>query len=242
MPALKEAELQEFNEARKQTGITDIMVHASYLINVASSNELVRKRSVTALRDELVRCEELKIPLLVMHPGSAGEQPHKAALKKIIDAVNMIFEEVPHRHTLLLFENMAGQGSALGSTLEDLAYLYDHIQHKSRIGFCVDLCHTFTAGYAINTEQGYKQFWHDFDKTIGLQHLKALHMNDSQKDLGSHVDRHAHIGEGKLGLETFQRIMHDKRFAALPKVLETPRDTLEDHARNLAILRKLADK
>jgi deoxyribonuclease-4 len=242
MPPLAKEDLQEFNEARKKTGITDIMVHASYLINVASENELVRKRSITGLHDELVRCEALQIPLLVMHPGSAGEQPHKVAIRKIVDAVNVVFDEVPHQHTTLLFENMAGQGSALGSTLEDLAYLYNNVKHRNRIGFCIDLCHAFTAGYEINTEKGYKDFWHDFDKIIGLKHLKAIHVNDSQKDLGSHVDRHAHIGEGKIGLETFQRIMHDQRLTAVPKILETPRDTLEDHARNLAILREIAKK
>jgi deoxyribonuclease-4 len=242
MPPLKKADLQELNEARKKTGITQIMVHASYLINIASSNEMVRKRSITGLRDELLRCEELKIPLLVMHPGSAVGLSPKVGLENIVEAVNSILAIVPYRYTTLLFENMAGQGSSLGSTLEELAHLYNAIKHHNRVGFCIDTCHAFVAGYALDTEQGYKDFWHLFQKIIGLEHLKAIHMNDSQKDVGSRVDRHADIGKGKIGLEAFKRIMHDKRFAHIPKIIETPRTTLEDHARNLATLRSLINE
>ena len=239
IPPLGAMEVEKFNEARKKTGITHIMVHASYLINVASADALLRKKSTTALCDQLTRCEKLKIPLLVFHPGSAVGQPKEAALKNIVDAVNSILQEVPHDNTCLLFENMAGQGSSVGSTLEELAYLYHHITDKKRVGLCIDLCHAFAAGYAIDTEKGYKEFWNSLDKSVGPHALKAIHMNDSQRECGSHIDRHADIGAGKIGLETFRRIMQDKRLVDIPKILETPRETLEDHARNLATLQGL---
>lgn len=239
IPPLTEAEIEKFNSARKETGITDIMVHASYLINLASADPALSRRSITALADQLLRCEKLRIPLLVFHPGSAVGQSKQEGMTRVINAVNDIIDKVPHHNTLLLFENMAGQGSAVGSTLEELAYLYRHITSKARVGFCIDLCHAFAAGYAINTEQGYQDFWHLFDKHIGLNKLKAIHMNDSQRECGSHIDRHTHIGEGKIGLETFRRIMQDTRFAQVPKILETPRDTLEDHKRNLVTLQNL---
>lgn len=240
MPPLSPQDRDAFAQARKKTGIHEIMVHASYLINIASADPIVYKKSKSALRSQLIRCEELEIPLLVLHPGSAVEQSRQQGLERIVATLKELFEEVPFQHTTLLLENMAGQGSVLGATLEELAYLYHESTPHKRLGVCIDLCHAFVAGYSLDTPHGYEQFWHDFDALIGLRHLKALHMNDSQKKLGSHADRHADIGKGELGLETFKRIMHDKRFFDIPKVLETPRETLADHARNLELLRKLA--
>jgi deoxyribonuclease-4 len=240
MPPLTQESIIAFEKARQATGIKNIMVHASYLINIASPDALVEKKSITALRDELIRCEALAIPLLVMHPGSATHRPRDEALEQILKNVSAVFEQVPFHHTLLLFENMAGQGSVLGSSIEELAYLFFHIKPQKRLGICIDTCHAFAAGYALDTAQGYQEFWDHFDKLIGLKHLKALHMNDSQRARGARVDRHADIGKGQLGAATFQRIMHDKRFTDIPKILETPRNDIQDHARNLETLRQLA--
>ncbi len=232
-----------FKTAAKQSTIQSFVVHASYLINFASTLPDVRHKSLNVLTKELQQCNELGIPFLVMHPGSYAGTTPEGAIKLIAEGIDAALENAPGK-TMLLLENMAGQGSTIGARLEELAKLKSSIHHKTRIGFCFDTCHGFAAGYDFTTPTAYDAFWKQFDAILGLEHLKAFHVNDSKKDLGSRVDRHEHIGKGKLGLEPFRLIVNDERFAHIPKILETPygeyaHDALKLYSQNLKILRSL---
>jgi len=235
---LAESEIAPFIERQKESHISIVISHASYLINLGSPTKLVAARSKKALKAELMRCEQLFIPYLVLHPGSRLESSEETCIKAIAASIQESLEEVPGK-CMILLEIMAGQGSSIGSTLEQLAAIKELIASKNRIGICFDTCHAFAAGYDFTTPETYKEFWNTFDHIIGLEHLKAMHLNDSQKAKDSHVDRHADIGKGAIGLEAFRLIMNDKRFINIPKIIETPLTTLNDHVRNLQVLRKL---
>ena len=229
-----------FIQAWKHSSIESIMAHTIYLINVGSSTASVEKKSITALIDELERCHTLHIPYLVVHPGSCGTGSKEHCLQKISNNIDDALEQATGS-TMILLENTAGQGTSVGATFEELAQLYKTIHHKKRIGFCIDTCHAFAAGYDLSTEKTYHEVWKKFDEIVGLEHLKALHMNDAKQKLGSGRDRHEHIGKGNIGLEGFRLLMNDPRFFSIPKVLETPKKTnhLEDDAHNLQTLKDL---
>ncbi|MFZ5953805.1 MAG: deoxyribonuclease IV [Candidatus Dependentiae bacterium] len=229
-----------FKKALKNSSISFIAAHASYLINLGASNKEMQHKSIQALAIELQRCDQLGIPYLVLHPGSRLENSQETALKQIAQFIDDIYETT-NAHCSILLENMAGQGSAVCSTFEQLAELKNLISHKRKIGFCFDTCHAFAAGYDLRSEKEYTDVWEKFDKHLGLEHLKMIHLNDSKKELGSKVDRHEDIGKGKMGIESFKLFMNDKRLFDIPKILETPRDTLEDYARNMHILKQLLD-
>ncbi len=231
-----------FKKTAQQLSI-EIVAHASYLINLASNDAAITKKSIMALIEELERCTALAIPYLVLHPGSAGKTPLAESLACVSECLNYVLEH-DKGLTMILLENTAGQGSSVGSTFEELKTIFNGITHKKRVGFCFDTCHALAAGYDFRTPKLYTQMWDHFDKLIGLQHLKVFHMNDSTKDLNSHVDRHAHIGKGKIGLEGFGLIMNDPRFFDLPKILETPKTTtdLKHDLENLETLKGLLTK
>jgi deoxyribonuclease-4 len=210
-----------------------VVAHASYLINLGSDDTATEKRSVKALFDELERCDALAIPYLVLHPGSGKDKIR--CIEKIVGNLNAIFSTYTGS-TMLLLENMAGQGNTIGNDFETLALIRNSMDSKKHIGFCFDTCHAFAAGYDFRDATAYNKLWHHYDDVIGIQHLKAIHLNDSKKQLGSHVDRHENIGKGAIGLEAFGLIMHDKKLAKIPKILETPKDSLEDDQRNMNIL------
>lgn len=236
---LEESEIAAFATARAETGIQEIAAHASYLINLGSPRATVYKQSVALFTQELLRCEALEIPYLIMHPGSALASIPEESMYQIAKSLHLILQEIPHRHTMVLLENMAGQGSTIGSTLEELATLKDAIKHPKRIGFCIDTCHAFAAGYPIHTADGYATFWKQCNSLLGPHSVKVIHLNDSLRAFNSHVDRHTDIGAGNLGLQTFKRIMQDRQLKAIPKILETPHTSLADDTRNLDTLRKL---
>jgi len=238
--SLTPEEIAPFVEQQKESPIKTVVSHASYLINLGSPNKIVAARSKKALTAELVRCQQLSIPYLVLHPGAHLESPESLCIEQIADSLTKIIEQTPGPCVILL-ENMAGQGSSIGSSFEQLAQIRSLAIPKERIGICFDTCHAFAAGYNFTNSDSYKALWKEFDAIIGLELLKAMHLNDSQKELGSHVDRHANIGKGKIGLEAFHLIMNDSRFENIPKIIETPLTSLEDHRRNLEILRKLID-
>jgi deoxyribonuclease-4 len=240
-PLTQEA-IDAFIESKKNSSIKSIIAHATYLINVGAFSYEIEKKSVHALEAELIRCEQLQIPYLVLHPGSATESSREDCIKKIAKNINAIFAKETSSTTILL-ELMAGQGTTIGSTVAELRQIYDLVDNKRRIGFCVDTCHAFVAGYNIATPEGYENLWKEFDKELGLHKVKAIHINDSKKECGSHVDRHEDIGKGKIGLEGFRLLMNDERFFDVPKVLETPKneDLVED-ARNMKILKSLLNK
>ncbi|MBA3954235.1 deoxyribonuclease IV [Candidatus Dependentiae bacterium] len=226
-----------FKQAKKETGITTIIAHASYLINLGSVSTEIVQKSAQALYYELLRCNQLGIQYLVLHPGS-GTLPATECLKQIARELSQVLGE-DTTNVMILLENTAGQGTSVGYNFEQLAYLRQSITRPERIGICFDTCHAFAAGYDFTTPQAYTALWDAFDKIIGLEHLKAMHINDSKKGLNSHVDRHEDIGKGCLGLEPFRLIMNDKRFFDIPKILETPKDSPDEDEMNLTVLKSL---
>jgi len=227
-----------FRKTAQDSPVHPVAVHASYLINVGAEKPDIEKKSIEALKIELQRCELLGIPYLVLHPGSAGSQSAEDCLEKIARNISGVLQRVPGK-AMICIENMAGQGSIVGHTFEQLAMLRKNITPKKRIGFCFDTCHAFGAGYDLRTKDTYTTVFNQFDTLIGLEHLKIIHLNDSKKELGSRVDRHEEIGQGRLGIKAFTLLMNDPRFFDTPKILETPRDTLEDYARNIETLKSL---
>ena len=223
-----------------ESDVAFVVAHDSYLINLASPDETLRERSTAAFGDELRRCDLLGVPWLVTHPGAHMGSGVEEGTRRVADALNRLFDELPDLAVTVLLETTAGQGSTLGRSFEELAAILELVEDQRRVGVCFDTCHVFAAGYDLRDETGYADTMRSFDETIGFARLRVFHLNDSKKGLGSHVDRHAHIGEGELGLDAFRSIVNDERFAAHPGILETPKgDDGEDDRRNLAALRDL---
>ncbi len=215
---LEESEVAGFRSEAHRTG-KPVAAHSSYLINCASTDRVVRKKSWSALADELGRCERLGIPALIFHPGS--HESEKEGVRLVGEAMTRALGEVPGKPRLLV-ENTAGQGTCIGWSLEQLAAIRDEVPGpaRRRVGICVDTCHLFAAGYDIQTEEGCGRVLEELDRTVGLGHVKAFHLNDSQKPLGCRVDRHEHIGKGALGLAPFRFLVNDARFAETPGFVE----------------------
>lgn len=202
-----------------------ILPHDSYLINLGNPDREGLEKSRAAFLDEMKRCEQLGLSLLNFHPGSSLKKiSDEACLSLIAESVNLALAQT--RGVCAVLENTAGQGSNLGYTFEQLAYIIDKVEDKSRVGVCIDTCHTFAAGYDIKSEAGFTETFEHFQEVVGFKYLKGMHLNDSKKELGSHVDRHENIGKGELGIDVFRRIMQDSRFDDIPLVLETPDETL----------------
>jgi len=246
---LPDDEVALFRRRVIETGIRPVVAHNSYLINVAAADDGLRRKSIESLRDELDRAERLGLDGLVMHPGSHTTDTVDDGLRRIAEGLAEILDSRPEGRTMLLLEHTAGQGTNLGHRFEHLAAIIDMLAGSPRVGVCLDTCHLLTAGYDICSEDGYRRTFRDFGRIVGFSRLKAFHMNDSKKPCGSRVDRHEHIGKGCLGLEPFRRILNDRRFRALPMLLETPKlDTAESRRRsdvdpldrrNLQTLRRL---
>ncbi len=235
---LQQEDIDTFKHAWNNSTIQSVIAHAAYLINLGSPNPNTQKKSAESLIDELTRCHQLGIPYLVLHPGSRADSSELQSLQKIVDQLDYVFEAAPGNSTILL-ETMAGQGKNLCYRFEQLATIYDKSKHKDRLGVCVDTCHVFAAGYDLRTQQTYDALWKEFDSIIGLDLLKAIHINDSKKGLGSRVDRHEHIGKGLLGIDFFGFLFNDPRFFSIPKILETPKESLSDDRNNMETIAKL---
>jgi len=220
---LSDKEIAKFKEAKKETGIYEITSHASYLINIAGADKKKSAMSCEALKQELIRCDQLNIPYIVLHPGSHMGDGEINGIMRVADNINRIFKITDGLNTRLLLETTAGQGSGIGHTFEQLAAIIEQIHDKSRIGVCMDTCHIFAAGYDISTSDGYRTTITEFDRVVGLDNLYIIHLNDSKKKAGSRVDRHEHIGEGFIGLDAFKYIINDFRFKNIPKIIETPK-------------------
>ncbi|MCX6825874.1 MAG: deoxyribonuclease IV [candidate division Zixibacteria bacterium] len=240
---LSDKEIARFFEEQKNTGVTVACAHDSYLINLGSPDEESYKKSYDSFQIELERCHLLKISLLVMHPGSHLGNGEENGLKRIAAAFNLLFERLPDNKTVVCLETTAGQGTNLGYKFDQLAQIIDLVEDKSRMGICLDTCHIFAAGYPLQSKKDYEETIRQFDRTLGLNRLKIIHINDSKKPFGSKVDRHEHIGQGEMGLESFRHILNDKRLSKIPKILETPKgeELLED-IENLRLLRSLIEK
>ncbi len=221
--ALTQETIEKWQAALKETGLQSIMSHDSYLINLGAPDPEVLAKSRHAFREEIVRCLQLGVTLLNFHPGSALQAGVEVCLNRIVNSLLEMQDLFTGRDPLqLLIETTAGQGSTIGASFQEIAYIVQGVKDRLPIGVCIDTCHIFAAGYDIRTKEGLETVLAEFDATIGLQFLKAMHLNDSQKGLGSRVDRHMAIGEGELGLDCFRAIMQEPRLAALPKYLETP--------------------
>jgi deoxyribonuclease-4 len=245
-------EIVLFRRRVADTGIHPVIAHNSYLINIAAAAPALREQSLAALLEEYDRADALGLQGLVMHPGSFTTGTEPEGLRLIASGLRALLRTRRRAAPLILLEHTAGQGTNLGHRFEQLAEIVDRLDGSPRVGVCLDTCHLLAAGYDICSEEGYVQTFREFDRLVGLDRLKAFHLNDSKKPCGSRVDRHEHIGKGCLGLEPFRRIVTDPRFAGLPMLLETPKlDTPESRrrsdvdpwdARNLRTLRRLMRK
>jgi deoxyribonuclease-4 len=216
------------------------VAHAAYLINIASPKPDLHERSTTALTTEAQRCETLDIPYLVLHPGAHTGSGVDAGVAQVTAALTMTLEAVAGSRVRILLETTAGQGTVLGYDFENLARMLDGAGHAENLGVCLDTCHVFSAGYDLTNEEGYEATIDEFDRLIGLERLHVIHLNDSLHPLGSHKDRHEHIGDGHLGLDGFRFLLNDPRLDGRPGILETPKsEDLHEDIENLERLRSL---
>ena len=234
---LTDEAIAEFREARN---VAPIVTHASYLINLATTNPEFHAKSIAGMIDELDRAERLGIHAVVLHPGAhLGAGPDKG-LDQIARSLDQVHAAIPDHRVVTLLETAAGQGSCLGCTYEELGRVISLVDDKRRVGICIDTCHVFAAGYDIRTRQGYDRMIAEVDEHVGVENVGAFHINDSKRELGSRVDRHQHIGKGELGLDAFSFVLNDPRFRRVPKMIETPKtvETTSDR-KNLRLLRSL---
>ena len=242
------AEIREFRAKVKAAGLHPVVSHASYLINLASTQRTLRAQSLGAMCDELDRAEALGLRGVVLHPGCYTAGGEGTGLDLIADGLIEVLAARRRGKTMIILEHTAGQGTSLGATFEQIAYIIARTKGHRRIGVCLDTCHLLAAGYDIASPEGYARTFTRFEQLIGVDRLQVVHLNDSKRPLGSRVDRHEHIGHGSVGLEAFRRLVHDRRFHGLPMLLETPKtgarsprliaiDPLDEQ--NLNVLRSL---
>jgi deoxyribonuclease IV len=245
------AEVREFRAKVAAARIHPVVSHASYLINLATADPTLRRQSIEAMGDEIDRAQMLGLLGVVLHPGcyTIGSEPD--GLQLIADGLVDLLTARRRGTTMVLLEHTAGQGTSLGSTFEQLASIIARTGDHPRIGVCLDTCHLLASGYDIVSPEGYDTTFRQFGRLVGFARLKAFHLNDSKRPLGSRVDRHEHIGKGCLGLEPFRRILNDRRFRRLPMLLETPKGEGKARGpivgdpmdmRNLTLLRGLLEK
>lgn len=234
---LQEQEISLFKKCAQQSPIKSVIVHAGYLINIGSTNPDTEQKSIDSLVDEVTRCAQLGIPYLVLHPGSHLKAGEQAGIERIARNLQSVLEKTPNTVSILL-ETAAGQGTNLGYTFEQLLHIRNLCKDKERIMFCLDTCHIFAAGYNLDSVEHYQKVMCEFDKILGLKNLKAIHINDSMGVTGSHIDRHAPLGTGKIPLAIFKAIMQDARLVKIPKILETPTDeAMELWKKEIALLK-----
>lgn len=220
-PPLDPAEVRRFRERVDQTGITPVVSHGSYLINLATTFPALREQSIAALVDELDRAEALALLGVVIHPGTCTSGTEDEALRLVARSIRTALTARPRHRTMVLLEYTAGQGRTVGHRFEHLAAILDHLNGSPRVGVCLDTCHLVASGCDIVSDHGYDETFAALDRIVGLDRVKVFHGNDSKKPCGSRIDRHEHIGEGCLGLEPFRRLLNDPRFADLPLLIET---------------------
>lgn len=247
---LDPAEIKRFRHRIDETGIRPAVSHASYLINLATTVPALRQLSIDAFIDELDRAHALGLLGVVIHPGTCTAGTEEDALRLVADAVRVAFKSRPRRKTMVLFEHTAGQGRTLGYLFDHLATIIDHLDGSPRVGVCLDTCHLVASGCNIASERDYRTTFLTFDRLVGLDRVRVFHANDSKRPCGSRVDRHEHIGNDCLGLEPFRRLLHDRRFAGLPILIETEKSISDKphlvvldplDVRNLDTLRRLRD-
>lgn len=224
-PALTTEAVRLWEAARSRMGLGPVVAHATYLINLASPDKTLWRRSIAAYVDELRRCERLGIVGLVVHPGSHNGRGEAWGIRRIAEALDVIHDRTDGVAAKTVLETTAGQGTGIGSRFEHLAGIISQTEARQRVAVCADTCHLYAAGYDLRSDDGYTATFAAFDQVIGLDRLLCFHLNDSRKTLGSHVDRHEHIGKGRLGRSAFHRLVNDPRFLGRPMILETPKET-----------------
>ncbi len=240
-PPISEESAVAFRENCRKFGFTaeQILPHDTYLINLGQPDPEKRAKSLAAFKDEMARCHQLGLVKLNFHPGShLNLVPVEEELRLIADSVRKAIDSVPD--VVAVYENTAGQGSNVGNRFEELATMLELTGRPDRVGVCLDTCHTYAAGYDLATEEGYERTFAEFDRLIGFEYLKGMHLNDSKSKLAGRLDRHDSIGKGALGWETFRRLMRDPRFDGIPLILETPDDSI--WAEEIAALQQIADE
>ena len=236
---LSSDEIQLFTQHIKKTGITTPTAHAAYLINLASPDRALWKRSLDAFIIEIRRSEALDLKYLVVHPGSHKESTVEQGIRRIAQALNEAHRQTPGAKVQVLLEITAGQGTNLGYRFEQIAKIIDRTQDPDRLGVCFDTCHAHAAGYTMTTKKQYRETIEELDRTVGLRQVKVFHLNDSKTKLGSRVDRHEHIGCGHLGLKPFRFLINDRRFQHKPMFLETPKGQKKGEDMDVVNLRQL---
>ena len=234
--SLQEAE--GFYRAWQRSNVKAVVSHASYLINIASPDAAVRAKSAAALREEVERCRHLNIDDIVLHPGFAMDAGIDAATANVAETLLRLFDATQEYKTRILLETMAGQGTCVGGDLAHFTEILDKANWHPRIGLCIDTCHVFAAGYDLRSSDAYERLVAAADKHVGLSRVRCWHLNDSKAARGTHLDRHAHLGEGEIGLHPFALLMNDERFEETPTILETPKEGVGDEG-NLSFLRKV---
>lgn len=236
---LTDEDADKFQSALARLGIQCPIAHDSYLINLASPNQELWAKSVEAFRVELLRAEKLGIPYVVTHPGAFTDSSEQAGIERVIEVLDLVHRDTAGIKACTLLENTAGQGTCLGWRFEQLSAIIQGVQERDRLGVCLDTCHVFAAGYPLAAAHEYESTIAQLAKIVGLDRVKAIHVNDSKQPLGSRVDRHAHIGRGQLGLEPFRHLLNDPRFRHTPMYLETAKEEEGDEEMDVVNLRVL---
>ena len=239
---IKAEDIREFRLRREKSGIQKVFIHIPYLINLASPYNVLYQGSLRAYIQDMKEAQDLGADYIVTHMGSHKESGEKQGLKRITVALNRILDKTKDSSVGILLENTSGSGSWLGYKFEHQRQIIEGLENKKRVGVCFDTCHAYTAGFDLSSPEGYSKTIESLDRIVGLKRLKLVHLNDSRDELGSHADRHEHIGKGSLGLEAFRRIVNDPRLSGAAFVLETPKDSDNADKRNLNTVKKLLNK
>lgn len=233
-------EVELFKEYKKNFDPGFILAHTSYLLNLASPDPELLEKSRTGMLLEMKRSELLEIPYIILHPGSHRGSGEETGIRTIAQSLNTLFSQPSGDRLIVLLETTAGQGDTVGHSFEQLARIIDKVKSNERVGVCFDTCHSFAAGYDLRTKRAYEKTFESLNRILGFERLKAFHLNDSLRGLGSRIDRHTHIGKGGLGLNAFKFLVNDPRFKNRPMVLETPKGPdLKEDIENLKVLRSL---
>jgi deoxyribonuclease-4 len=238
---LDQQEVNRFRDEVSRAAISPLFVHMPYLPNMASEDRALYGRSLDALQADLGRASSLGASYLIIHVGHRGHLSEDEAIGRIAHGINEAFQGVPNS-VILLLENTAGQGTEVGYKFCQLRKIIQGVNDKERMGVCLDTSHTFAAGYDLSTPKGLEKVLGEFQEEIGLENLRLVHLNDTRSALGSHVDRHWHIGEGNIGLEGFRNIVSHPLLAHLPGIMETPRKNDDEDLRNMAVIRSIVQQ
>lgn len=223
VPPLSEQQVRDWHETWRQTGVGEVVSHDSYLINPASPDEQTFEKSVSLLREEIERCERLSIPLLVIHPGAHKGDGEEVGLRRVVAAIDRVHRDLPGYRTVTCLENTAGQGTTLGADLAHLKRIREAVAEPERLAVCIDTAHALAAGYPLTSRSGTQRFLRELDRLVGLELVRAIHINDSKVERGRRVDRHEHIGHGYVSPDAFRTIINRRKLRKVPKILETPK-------------------